>query len=72
MTEQQEHRRKIVAERILRNLAHSPRHAHMGALARIDKAYAMADEIMSAPVDEEAPANPFPGLDPDGFLTDQD
>jgi hypothetical protein len=61
----------LVAERILKNLAYSEHHAHMGALQRIDLAYKMAGEIMAQPLDLDGPPD-FPGMDPDGFFTDSE
>jgi hypothetical protein len=71
-TEMYEARRKIVAERILKNLAHSPAHAALGALKRIDLAYSQAETIMQQPPVEEELSNPFADLGPDGFFLEQE
>jgi hypothetical protein len=71
-----EARRKIVSERILRNLAHSSAHAHLGALQRMEKADQLAFEILITPVDEfeeKVAARPdLQGLSPDMFFLDQE
>jgi hypothetical protein len=71
-----EQRRKIVSERILRNLAYSPAHAHLGALQRMEKADQLAFEILMTPVDEfeekVATRPDLQGLTPDLFFLDQE
>jgi hypothetical protein len=67
-----EARVKIVAERILKNLAYSPHHAHMGALQRIDLAYKMAEAELSESLTSEEPPIDFPGISPDGFFIEQE
>jgi len=69
-----EARRKIVAERILKNLAHSRAHAHLSAFDRMKMADQQAFEIMNTPPDEmdEEKMATFPGMTPDGFFVDSE
>jgi hypothetical protein len=71
-----EARRKIVAERILKNLAYSPRHVQLGALGRMEKADQLAFEILMTPADQvEEKIERMPdleGLSPDLFFTDRE
>lgn len=54
-------RKRIVSERILRNLSRSRAHAHLGALGRMELADSMAEEAMAAtpePPEEIKPPEP--------------
>jgi hypothetical protein len=67
-----EERRKIVAERILKNLAHSPAHAHLGALERMALADRQAYALMNTPPDEiEEVVEKIPGLTTDLFFIEE-
>jgi hypothetical protein len=57
-------RHKLVRERILRNLAFSPAHAHMTSPEREKLADTLADEALAFPPPPEMPRN-MPGLEDD-------